>query len=284
MFIRRNDGLGTVFLPFDVAALLLAIWCTLWSGVHGAWVVPMMIGSWLGWFIALLLLYYFVVWLISLTVDTKAPPPAEDHPAYRRIVEDVIGMLCRFARVRIHFTGVEKLPEGRYLIVSNHRSGYDPITTVWALRGRRVAFITKPENHKIPIAGPMIYKANYLPIDREDPRKAMETIRAAAALLKNDVVSVGVYPEGTRSRSGEMLPFHNGVFKIAQKANVPLAVASIRGTEKIKANFPWHITDVYLHICEVLPPEAIQGATSAVSDRVREIIERDLAKAELVLT
>ncbi len=72
----------------------------------------------------------------------------------------------------------------------------------------------------------------FLPIDRENPRKAIPTINRAAKLLKEQEVSVGIYPEGTRGKDCRLLPFHNGVFKIAQKAEAPIAVLSITGTEK----------------------------------------------------
>ena len=206
------------------------------------------------------------------------PAPTEDHPWVRFIVVTVIGELCRYARVRVRAEGLEKLPAGRFLIVSNHRSSYDPIVTVWMLRRTPTAFITKPENHRIPIAGPMIFRANYLGIDREDPREAMKTIQAAAALLENDVVSVGVYPEGTRNRTPEngLLPFHNGVLKIAQKAHAPLVVATIEGTEHIRRNFPWHHTQVLLSIRQVIPPEELSGPTAALSPRVQNIITESL--------
>ena len=183
--------------------------------------------------------------------------------------------------MRIHTSGIEKLQKERFLIVSNHLSAFDPIVTVWALRRTPTAFITKPENLRIPMAGPMIYRANYLPIDREDPRAAMKTVQTAAALLKNDVVSVGVYPEGTRNRTPEagLLPFHNGVFKIAQKAEAPLAVAVIRGTESIGRNLPWRHTDVYLEIRKVIPAAELGGSTAAIGARVQEILTRAPAQA-----
>ena len=280
MFVKRDDGLDRVFIPFDVGALVLAVLFTVISRVRGLLVVPVFIGWWLASFLALMLLYYVIVWLISLTVDIEAPPPMENHPFARRIVIQVIGHLNRFARIRIHLSGSEKIPEGRFLLVSNHRSSYDPITTVWALRKYDIGFITKPENHRIPLAGPMIYRANYLPIDRENPRRALETINAAAQLLENDVVSIGVYPEGTRNRSGDMIPFHNGVFKIAIRAKVPIVVVSVRGTERIGDNFPLRPTDVYLNVCAVLPPEELKTSNAAVADRVRGILEQELAPEE----
>ena len=281
MFVKRDDGLGLVFLPFDIGALALAVWWTVLSGVRGFLMIPVLIGFWLAGLAGLIALFYIAVLIFStLTVDMKGPPPTEDHPFYRAVVHVVISQLCRFARIRIHVSGWEKLPDGRFLIVSNHRSAYDPIASVWALRRTPTAFITKPENLRIPLAGPMIYQSNFLPIDREDPREAMKTINAAAKLLKDDVVSVGVYPEGTRNRTPEagFLPFHSGVFKIAQKAKVPLVVETVRGTESLGKNFPWRHTDVYLHVCAVIPPEELSGATAELSERVQRIMAEDLAE------
>ena len=286
MFVKRDDGLGTAFLPFHIAALLLAALLTVRCGVAGWLAVPAFVGLYIALFAALFVLFYIVVWLFSLTIDTKSPPPEEDHPFVRRIVLVVISHLCRFARLRLHTEGLEKLPEGRFLIVSNHFSAYDPISAVWSLRRTPTAFITKPENHRIPLAGPLIYRTNFLPIDREDPREAMRTINAAAKLLKDDVVSVGVYPEGTRNRTPEqgLLPFHNGVFKIAQKAQAPLVVATVHGTENIGRNFPWRHTDVYLHICETIPAGELGGSTAVLSERVQGIMERDLTDKMPVFT
>lgn len=276
MFVKRTDGLGPVFLPFHIAALVTATILTVLGHAKGLIILPVFLGWYAAAFLAWVVLFYIIVLLYSLTLD-MSEPPKEDHPHVRRVVLAVIGQLNRFARVRIHLAGEERLPDGRFLLVSNHRSGYDPITTVWALRKWDIAFITKPENLRIPLAGPMIYRANYLPIDRENPREAIKTVNAAAKLLQNDVVSIGVYPEGTRGREADMLPFHNGVFKIAQKANVPIVVLSVRGTEDIKAHLPLRHTDVYLDVCAVLPAEEIVSApTVEVSERVRAILTEDL--------
>ena len=100
---------------------------------------------------------------------------------------------------------------------------------------------------------------------------------------KSGEVNVAVYPEGTRSKTGDMLPFHNGVFKIAQKARVPIVVLSARGAENIRGNFPLRHTDIYLGVCAVIPPEEhVPLPTAEVSARVRELLEADLAPAHAV--
>ncbi len=75
-----------------------------------------------------------------------------------------------------------------------------------------------------------------------------------------------IYPEGTRSRTGALLPFHAGSFKIAQKAGVPLAIACVSGTDRIRHRWLFHSTKVELRILELLP-----------ADRVKTMSTQDLA-------
>ncbi len=254
-------------------ALLGAVVCTLACGVHGWVIVPTYAGFYAAWLLGLVVLWVVIVFCISLTVDLDKPVP-EDHPVYRWLVITIIGLLCRVGRLRIHVEGWENVPQGRFLLVGNHRSNYDPIAAVWAMRQRGVdvAFITKPENMKIPLVR-LIHKANYLVIDREDPRKAVVTIHAAADLLTNDVVNVGVYPEGTRSKGKAMLPFHNAVFKIAKRADVPVLVAATTGTEKIHGNAPWRCTDMTIRFCGLIGREEVAAAsTKDLSQRTQELL------------
>lgn len=98
---------------------------------------------------------------------------------------------------------MEKLPKNeRFLLVCNHRSKFDPILTWYVLRDYNLAFISKPENFR---------RCCFMAIDRENPRNALKTIHQAAELIKQNEVSVAVYPEGTRSKTCELLPFHNGI-------------------------------------------------------------------------
>ncbi len=280
MFCKREDGLGALFVPFYIAAILPTALCAHAAGLTGLALLGAVIGLFIAWSVGLLFVYIIFVWFVSLTVDLNKPV-TEDRPFYRFIVLSIIGLLCRMGRVRIHVRGIGNIPEGRFLLVGNHRSNYDPIVTVWALRRWKMGFITKPENLKIPIVR-TIHAANYLAIDRKDPRKAVATIRAAADLLKRDVVNIGVYPEGTRSKGKEMLPFHNAVFKIAQQGRVPILVAAISGTENIHVNLPWRHTDVTLSLRAVIDAgEVAASSTRDLGDRVRAILEREAEALEV---
>lgn len=189
----------------------------------------------------------------------KIPKEYEKNsPFHRHLLNGFTAFAMRLMRIKVHVTGYDKVPAGaKPLFVSNHRSNFDPIVTWYIFKDWTLAFISKVENLRIPFFGYLVRKCCFMTIDREDPRKAMKTILKATELVKKEEVSIGVYPEGTRSKTCELLPFHNGVFKIAQKAHVPIVVLAITGTENIHKNFPLHRTEVYLDVLDVLPAEDI---------------------------
>lgn len=220
--------------------------------------------------------------ICALLVDPKKE--YEEHSDfYRRVINGVTGFGLWICRVRIHVSGEEKIPKDtkNLLFVCNHRSNFDPIVTWYALKQWKIAFISKAANFKIPFFGRMIRKCCFLPIDRDDPRKAIRTIQKAAHILEKGQVSMAVYPEGTRSKSGELLPFHNGVFKIAQKAGAQVVVLGISGTEKVHKNLPFHHTDVYLQVLDVIDGDEVTGSrTALLGERTQQKIENWLLEKE----
>lgn len=205
-----------------------------------------------------------------------------DSPFYRFLLDGATAFTVKLLGIHVHANGLAHLPpEGRYLLVGNHRSNFDPILTWYALKEENLAFISKPENFRIPIFGRIIRKCCFLPIDRENPRNAVKTIQAAAELLEKGEVSVGVYPEGTRSKEGKLLPFHNGVFKIAKKAGTPIVVVAIQGTEQIHKNVFRRRSDVQLTVAQVIPAEQVaQSRPVEIGDQVKSALQLALAEQE----
>lgn len=232
--------------------------------------------------LALVLAYPTFLLICALAVDPKKEYE-QQSPFYRRVLNGVCVLAVRSCRIRIHAQGLEKLPQDskKVLFVSNHRSNFDPIVTWYVLKKWEPAFISKEANFHIPILGRMIRKCCFLPIDREDPRKAILTIQKAADILEKGEVSMAVYPEGTRSKSGELLPFHNGVFKIAKKAGAQVVVLAVSGTEKVHQNFPFRHTDVYLQVLDVMGEEEVSsGRTAELGERARQEIKIWLSEKE----
>lgn len=199
---------------------------------------------------------------------------------FRWILNVYTWLALKIVRVKIDVSGIEKIPQNtRFVLVGNHRSNYDPIITWLIFRHYDLAFISKESNFKIPIFGRIIRKCCFMAIDRENPRNAIKTITRASNLLKENEVSIAVYPEGTRNKESKgLLPFHNSVFKIAQKANVPIVVVGIAGTETIHKRTPWKRSTVNLHVLEVIDAEKVKEMkTNEIGEHVQNtILESDL--------
>ena len=229
---------------------------------------------------ALIVLYVIVV---SMSAFLFVDPNREYDtysPYFHFLVQTVFWWIMVLWRVRITVSGMEKVPEGqRFLLVGNHRSNFDPLVTGKAFRKHRLSFLSKERNLRLFVAGRLIRRICYMTIDRENARNAILTIERAADLMRRDVTSIAAYPEGTRSKTDEMLPFRNGVFKIAQKAAAPVVIVYIRGTEKIMENYPLRRSRVFLEVVDVLDAEYVSThRTAEISDRVRDILLSDLNK------
>ena len=264
-----------ILLPFYALGLVADIAICVACAFKGWMLVLMAVLIFVAAFIASLILYVLVIGLISLFVNKSEERTQVDNFS-RAVVLCTVGLINALFRVRIHTEGFENLPEGRWLYVSNHRSAFDALTAIWAMRKQGVAFIMKPAIMKIPIANVFLRRACFLPIDRENDREALKTIIKATQLIKADEASIAVYPEGTRNRGEGMLPFRNGVFKIVQRAKVPLVVASVRNSENVFRNFPLRHTDVYLKVCRVFSPEELEGMkTLDIGEEARECLVRE---------
>ena len=230
-----------------------------------------------GVFLLLHALFFLFFALIAQTVPGDRPLEKQNQLLRWGAVQ-VLSIANFYAGVRPVITGLEKLPEeGRFLFVSNHRSAFDPLVAMTGLRDYNVFFISKPSNMRFRLSGRFAYAVGCLPIDRDNDRNALKTILTAADYMKRGICSIGVYPEGTRSRTEEMLPFHSGCLKAAQRAKVPIAVGAVHGTEKAKRFKLFSTTKVFLDILEVIPAETVCSMrTDALSEHIRSMIQTDL--------
>ena len=230
-------------------------------------------------FIIIFFAYCALIAISSLFVDDSREYDKNSR-YYRFLLNSSTAIAMRILWIKIHASGLEKVPEGeRFLLVSNHRSKFDPIVTWHVLNDRQLAFISKAENFKVPVFGKIIRKCAFMSIDREDAKNAVRTINKAADMMKKDEVSMAVYPEGTRSKDCVLLPFHTGVFRIAQKADSPVVVVAVSGTEDIHRNFFRRRTHVYLEVTDVIPRDEIHKlSTNEIGARVRRDLDGALNK------
>ncbi len=179
-------------------------------------------------------------------------------------------------QVSVTLSGVEHLPEGPVIFMSNHQSNFD-ILALLSLIPRRIYWIAKKELFAIPVFGPAMRRGGYIPLDRGNGRKALQSMDEAAAAIQQGK-SVVLFPEGTRSPDCDLLPFKRGGFILARKAGVPVIPVTINGSGKINPAsqillYPGSIS-ITIH-----PPVAVPGelkrsdAESWMMNNVREEIE-----------
>lgn len=245
------------------------------GGLNWLWQLPL---EFVGWFACWGIVAFLVLWISCMTVDTSKPQ-TEDSKYFRFLAKLYPKAICTLTRCRVHKQGMEQLPQsGRYLLVCNHLNNMDPVVLLAEFPNSQLAFITKRENSTMFIVGKVMHRILCQNINRENDREALTTILNCIKLIKEDKVSVGVFPEGYTSKSGLLQPFRSGVFKIAQKANVPIVVCTLQNTQYVFDNAKkLKPTDVELHLVGVVPAEELQGVTAtAIGDRVHGMMEADL--------
>ena len=228
---------------------------------------------------------WFVMMLIMAKCVKMDKPQEIDDPFYRLVVNLTVEALVPVLQVHIKTEGLELVPKsGRFLLVCNHLHDTDPVVLLWAMRKSQLAFISKREVDEKFLVGPFLRKILGQPINRENDKEALKTILNCIRLIKEDKASIGVFPEGYVSKEHKLHPFRSGVFKIAQKAKVPIVVCTIRNTYHIYKNIPkLKPTDVELHILGVIPAEELEGVTAVdVGNRVYHMMAEDLGP-DLVL-
>lgn len=239
------------------------------------WAVPV---SFLGLFLLLAGLAFLFLWYLAKRVDTEKPQE-EYSNFYCKVLTCYIRSVLPVVGVHVHPQGLEKIPtDGRFMLVCNHCSNIDPVILLGYFPDSQLAFISKRENKDMFLVGKLMHKLLCQLINRENDREALKTIINCINILKKDKASIAVFPEGYIHDDRKFHHFRNGVFKIAQKANVPIVVCTMTNTADSISNLlhlkPSHID---LHLLEVIPAQELQGVNTAqIGQRIYDLMAADL--------
>ena len=168
------------------------------------------------------------------------------------------------SRIKVTVNGLANIdPTQSYVYMSNHQSNFD-IPVLLACLPVQFRWLAKAELFKIPIFGRAMRGAGYIKIDRYNQESAFESINEAARKMKNGV-SAMIFPEGTRSRDGNIRSFKKGGFVMALNAGVPIVPIVLKGTWTImdKSSLRINTGEVSLNI---LAPIATTGYTRETKD------------------
>lgn len=186
--------------------------------------------------LVLLLVVLFLVLSIPLMliewIVGKFNQPVKDKSSLA-IVNWAFRRIIRISGTRVIARGEENVPKDTaVLYVGNHRSYYDIILT-YVRVPRPTGYVAKLEMKRIPLLNVWMYHLHCLFLDRNNIKEGLKTILKGVEKARSGI-SICIFPEGTRNRTEQdFLPFHEGSFKIAEKADVPVVPITIVGTSGI---------------------------------------------------
>lgn len=192
------------------------------------------------------------------------------HP-YSRLITTIIrwwavGNLW-VCGVKVRASGQDRLdPRRAYLFMSNHQSQFDILALTAVLKGFQIRWVAKQELRKVPVLGLCMRLTQQVLVDRQSRTQAVVVIRQVKKLLDAGI-SVIFFPEGTRSRDGQLLPFKPGGFAVAVEVGVPVVPVTINGSRAVLPSGEWKVRSGTI---EILFGEPIHVATHLPKKVARE--------------
>lgn len=226
------------------------------------------------WTATVALMLFWALLLAVVRLFDREPRHLRTGRWFRRLGR----VLAKVNPWRIHISGLENLDAGQvYVVVSNHQSLAD-IPVIAHLRFD-AKWLGKAELFRLPVIGWMARMAGDIPVDRSDRRKAAKAMLQCARYLRQHC-SVVFFPEGTRSRDGEVLPFNEGPFQLAIRERVRILPLVIEGSGAALPRDSWTFGEAQDIFLRVLEPVAVEGwdvkQTAELRDAVRQRMVEEL--------
>ncbi|MBR9649365.1 lysophospholipid acyltransferase family protein [Clostridium tyrobutyricum] len=184
--------------------------------------------------------------------------------------------ILKSMRAKIHMKGLENIPDGPCLFVSNHQ-GFLDIPILIASLDRTIGFIAKKEIKKVKIISYWMEQIKCIFIDRSNIRASVRSINEGVKILKNGH-SLVIFPEGTRSKGPRIGEFKRGSMKLGLKSMVPIVPLAIDGSYKLReGNKHGNLkpADVNLTICKPIYPADL---SKDEKENISEIIKKEIMK------
>jgi 1-acyl-sn-glycerol-3-phosphate acyltransferase len=183
-------------------------------------------------------------------------------------------LVLGFFRVKVGGRGLGNIDPGKpYVFMSNHASHVDSPALALVI-SHPLHWVFKKELARIPVFGWALLACGQIMVDRADPGKSREALAKALSGLSGNN-SVMIYPEGTRSRDGNLKPFKKGGFWMALQTGLPIVPVRVSGSREIVAPDTLRVRPGSITV-EILPPIETRGKTPAdipdLMGRVREAV------------
>ena len=223
------------------------------------------------------LLWYYAVLVVSSVIHASGTilaalvrVPFKPGGVYDWGTNDWSRQILWGAGTRLDVEGLERIPPGPVVYASNHSSMFD----IWALAAclpGSTRFVAKAELGRIPLVGLAMKRAGHIMINRDVKAKAMESYAEAGEKIRSGFSPI-VFPEGTRSRTGEMLPFKTTPFALAIAAQVPVVPVYVHNTFAILPKGAWRMRPMPIRI-RIGDPVPTTGLALADRSKLKDQVE-----------
>jgi len=230
-------------------------------------------------------LWTFLVGLVALA--WWGPIVIIESMRGRRSSEWYVMITRRWARSIIWASGCPVVVHGRenvregvpQVVASNHISWFD-VFALAAVIEVPYHFVAKKELMKIPLFGRAMEAAGHITIDRSNRERAIESLRAAGEKIRRSPGAVVIFPEGTRSRTGRLMPFKKGAFILAAESGVAIVPAAITGSFEIMRKGSWRINQrtIHIHFLPPIPPAEVTAMGAASTDALMDTVRARIAE------
>lgn len=227
----------------------------------------------------------YVVLLIPKMIKFKKLKSKNEAEALEKIETTVTlwaRRLIKLAGAQVSVTGLENIPQNTPVLFTGNHLGYFDIPLFLGYLDKTYPLVSKIEIAKIPLINRWMQLFDCVFLDRKNIRQSVAALGQAAELL-NKGRSVSIFPEGTRSKTGELGDFKGGAFKIAEKARVPIVPCVITGTDNLMEKNHYFIRPAKISLT-ILPPIETKGLNKeeikALPDLVKAQIAEQLHKKE----
>ena len=273
--------LGIILLISAAAAGFTCLSAGAFYSLDWLWLLPV---SLLGSFLLQAGIVFGALVLICAFIDPEKERDT-DSLWFRWFVMQLVHAIVTVLPVRVKLSGQEKLPaDGRFLLVSNHIDNIDPAVFYYCFPKSQMAFVGKKETKEMFLVNKVMPKLLCPTVDRENDREALKSILKCISLLKNDTVSIAIFPEGRINPYRKLAHFRPGVFKIAQKANVPIVVCTLRGSNHVISRLlKGKGSEVEVRLLDVVSAESLQGRTTVeIAEQIYNIMAQDLGPENIL--